>query len=143
MTDFILVAWVSALIGLARVNWMMGRGQRWEPGEPLRLLFAGYNGTRNTGSDVRVSEMLRQIRHVLGAKNVDFSVMTQDFGRTKGYFEGTRQVHLPDMFPPFLYSEVREESRRDRVRRLHVQEQIRECLDHHDDWLPRNGVGGK
>jgi polysaccharide pyruvyl transferase WcaK-like protein len=107
MTDFILVAWVSALIGMVRVKWMFGRGQRWKPGEKLRLLFAGYNGTRNTGSDVRVNEMLRQIRHVLGAENVDFSVMTQDFGRTKGYFEGTRQVHLPDMFPPFLYSEVR------------------------------------
>jgi polysaccharide pyruvyl transferase WcaK-like protein len=107
MTDFILVAWVSALIGMARVKWMFGRGQQWKPGEKLRLLFAGYNGTRNTGSDVRVNEMLRQIRHVLGAENVDFSVMTQDFGRTKGYFEGTRQVHLPDMFPPFLYSEVR------------------------------------
>ena len=107
MTDFILVAWVSALIGMARVKWLFGRGQCWKPGEKLRLLFAGYNGTRNTGSDVRVNEMLRQIRHVLGAQNVDFSVMTQDFGRTKGYFEGTRQVHLPDMFPPFLYSEVR------------------------------------
>jgi polysaccharide pyruvyl transferase WcaK-like protein len=107
MTDFILVAWVSALIARARINWMFGHGQRWQRGEKLRLLFAGYNGTRNTGSDVRVNEMLRQIRHVLGADNVDFSVMTQDFGRTKGYFEGTRQVHLPDMFPPFLYSEVR------------------------------------
>ncbi|HEY8714706.1 MAG TPA: polysaccharide pyruvyl transferase family protein [Candidatus Acidoferrum sp.] len=107
MTDFFLVAWVSALIGLARVNWLLGRGQGWKRGEKLRLLFAGYNGTRNTGSDVRVNEMLHQIRHVLGAGNVDFSVMTQDFGRTKGYFGGTRQVHLPDMFPPFLYSEVR------------------------------------
>ena len=94
MTDFLLVAWVSALIGMARVEWMFGRGQRWTPGEKLQLLFAGYNGTRNTGSDVRVQEMLRQIRHVLGAENVDFSVMTQNFGRTKGYFEGTRQVHL-------------------------------------------------
>ena len=107
MTDFILVAWVSTLIGMARINWMLGRGKAWKRGEKLRLLFAGYNGTRNTGSDVRVNEMLHQIRHVLGAPNVDFSVMTQDFGRTKGYFEGTRQVHLPDMFPPFLYSEVR------------------------------------
>jgi polysaccharide pyruvyl transferase WcaK-like protein len=106
MTDFILVAWVSALIGMARVKWMLGRGQRWKRGEKLRLLFAGYNGTRNTGSDVRVNEMLRQIRHVLGTKNVDFSVMTQDFGRTKGYFEGTHQVHLPDVFPPMLYREV-------------------------------------
>ena len=107
MTDFILVAWVSALIGMARLNWMLGRGQPWKSGEKLRLLFAGYNGTRNTGSDVRVNEMLHQIRHVLGAGNVDFSVMTQDFGRTKGYFDGTRQVQLPDMFPPFLYREVR------------------------------------
>jgi polysaccharide pyruvyl transferase WcaK-like protein len=106
MTDFILVAWVSALIGMARVKWMLGRGQRWKRGEKLRLLFAGYNGTRNTGSDVRVNEMLHQIRHVLGAGNVDFSVMTQDFGRTKGYFDGTRQVHLPDVFPPMLYREV-------------------------------------
>src|ERR1700674_1199335 len=107
MTDFILVAWVSALIGMARVKWMLGRGQRWKRGEKLRLLFAGYNGTRNTGSDVRVNEMLHQIRHVLGAENVDFSVMTQDFGRTKGYFDGTHQVHLPDVFPPMLYREVR------------------------------------
>jgi polysaccharide pyruvyl transferase WcaK-like protein len=106
MTDFILVAWVSALIGTARVKWMLGRGQRWKRGEKLRLLFAGYNGTRNTGSDVRVNEMLHQIRHVLGAENVDFSVMTQDFGRTKGYFDGTHQVHLPDVFPPMLYREV-------------------------------------
>jgi polysaccharide pyruvyl transferase WcaK-like protein len=108
MTDFLLVAWVSALIELARLQWMLGRGKKWEKGEKLKLLFAGYNGTRNTGSDVRVNEMLRQIRHVLGAENVDFSVMTQNFDRTKGYFAGTRQVHLPDVYPPFLYREVRQ-----------------------------------
>ena len=106
MTDFLLVAWVSALIELRRFGWMFGLGKRWTPGEKLKLLFAGYNGTRNTGSDVRVQEMLRQIRHVLGAENVDFSVMTQNFDRTKGYFEGTRQVHLPDVYPPFLFREV-------------------------------------
>ena len=69
-------------------------------------MFAGYNGTRNMGSDVRVSEMLRQIRHILGADNTAFSVMTQNFKFTDGYFEGTRQVHLPDIFPPFLSDEV-------------------------------------
>jgi polysaccharide pyruvyl transferase WcaK-like protein len=107
MTDFLLVAWVSMLIEFTRLQWMMGGGKRWQPGEKLKLLFAGYNGTRNTGSDVRVNEMLRQIRHVLGAENVDFSVMTQSFDRTKGYFEGTQQVFLPDVFPPFLYGETR------------------------------------
>jgi polysaccharide pyruvyl transferase WcaK-like protein len=108
MTDFLLVAWVSALIEITRFGWMFGLGKRWTPGEKLKLLFAGYNGTRNTGSDVRVQEMLRQVRQVLGAEHVDFSVMTQNFGRTQGYFEGTRQVHLPDVYPPFLFREVRQ-----------------------------------
>src|SRR6201997_24999 len=108
MTDFLLVAWVSILIEMTRLKWMMGGGTRWQPGEKLKLLFAGYNGTRNTGSDVRVQEMLRQVRHVLGAENVDFSVMTQSFDRTRGYFEGTRQVYLPDVFPPFLFREVQQ-----------------------------------
>ena len=108
MTDFLLVAWLSTLIEIRRFGWMLGLGKRWTPGEKLKLLFAGYNGTRNTGSDVRVQEMLRQIRHVLGAGQVDFSVMTQSFDRTKGYFEGTRQVYLPDVYPPFLFREVRQ-----------------------------------
>jgi polysaccharide pyruvyl transferase WcaK-like protein len=108
MTDFLLVAWVSALIEIRRFGWMFGLGRRWTPGEKLRLLFAGYNGTRNTGSDVRVQEMLRQVRHVLGASNVDFSVMSQDFNLSRGYFEGTRQVYLPDVYPPFLFREVRQ-----------------------------------
>ncbi|MGB7845655.1 MAG: polysaccharide pyruvyl transferase family protein [Candidatus Acidiferrum sp.] len=106
MTDFLLVMWVSTLIELRRLGWMFGLGKRWTPGEKLKLLFAGYNGTRNTGSDVRVQEMLRQVRHVLGAENVEFSVMTQNFELTKGYFEDSRQVHLPDVYPPFLFREV-------------------------------------
>jgi polysaccharide pyruvyl transferase WcaK-like protein len=108
MTDFLLVAWVSALIEIRRFGWMFGLGKRWTPGEKLKLLFAGYNGTRNTGSDVRVQEMLRQVRHVLGANHTEFSVMTQNFDYTKGYFEDTRQTHLPDVYPPFLFREVRQ-----------------------------------
>ena len=45
-----------------------GRGTPWKPGTKLKLLFAGYNGTRNTGSDVRVEEMMRQVRRILGEK---------------------------------------------------------------------------
>jgi len=104
--DLVLEAWVSGLIELSKLKWMLGAGRPWQPGEKLRLLFAGYNGTRNTGSDVRVEEMLRQVRHVLGADNVDFSVMTQNFDFSRGYFENATQVHLPDVFPPFLYREV-------------------------------------
>jgi polysaccharide pyruvyl transferase WcaK-like protein len=106
MMDFVLEAWVSANIERAKARWMLGGNKPWQPGEKLKLLFAGYNGTRNTGSDVRVEEMLRQIRHILGADRVEFSVMSQHFDRSKGYFDGTRQVHLPDIFPPFLSDEV-------------------------------------
>jgi polysaccharide pyruvyl transferase WcaK-like protein len=108
VTDFLLIAWVSALIEISRAGAIFGLGRRWTPGEKLKLLFSTYNGARNTGADVRVQETLRQARHVLGAGNVDFSVMTQNFDRTRGYFEGARQVHLPDVYPPFLYREVRQ-----------------------------------
>ncbi|HUO33965.1 MAG TPA: polysaccharide pyruvyl transferase family protein [Candidatus Acidoferrum sp.] len=107
MMDFVLGAWVSSLIELNKLEWMLGAGQSWKPGEKLRLLFAGYNGTRNTGSDVRVEEMIRQIRHILGPENLSVSVMSQNFDLTRGYFGDAKQVHLPDVFPPFLHSEVR------------------------------------
>src|SRR3984885_11513957 len=106
MMDFILEAWVSGSIEKAKARWILGAGNSWQPGEKLKLLFAGYNGTRNMGSDVRVEEMLRQIRHILGGEHVDFSVMSQNFKFSEGYFAGTEQVHLPDVFPPFLADEV-------------------------------------
>jgi polysaccharide pyruvyl transferase WcaK-like protein len=106
MMDFILETWVSSAIERSKAGWMLGKGKAWKPGHRLKLLFAGYNGTRNMGSDVRVEEMLRQLRHILGANNVAFSVMSQNFQRSQGYFEGSEQVFLPDIFPPFLASEV-------------------------------------
>jgi polysaccharide pyruvyl transferase WcaK-like protein len=106
MMDFILEAWVSSSIERAKAAWMLGAGERWKPGQKLKLLFAGYNGTRNMGSDVRVEEMLRQIRHILGADRVALGVMSQNFDFSRGYFEDTKQVHLPDIFPLFLANEV-------------------------------------
>lgn len=107
MTDLLLESWVSGLIELNKFEWMLGAGDAWKPGTKLKLLFAGYNGTRNTGSDVRVEEMMRQVRRILGDENLALSVMSQDFNLTQGYFGDARQVHLPDVFPPFLHSEVR------------------------------------
>jgi polysaccharide pyruvyl transferase WcaK-like protein len=108
MTDLMLQAWVAALIERTKLEWMLGRGKAWKPGERLKLLFAGYNGNRNTGSDVRVEEMLRQVRQVLGADRVNLTVMALDFDLTRGYFGDATQVRLPDLFPPFLYKEVRQ-----------------------------------
>ena len=108
MTDLLLETWVSGLIELNKFEWMLGAGHAWQPGTKLKLLFAGYNGTRNTGSDVRVEEIIRQVRRILGDENLALSVMTQNFDLTRGYFGDARQVHLPDVFPPFLHSEVRQ-----------------------------------
>ncbi|MCI0489394.1 MAG: polysaccharide pyruvyl transferase family protein [Blastocatellia bacterium] len=105
--DIVLEAWVSAAIEVTKMKWMLGAGRSWKPGERLKLLFTGYNGTRNTGADVRVAEMLRQVRRILGDQNVELSVLSQNFDLTRGYFEGVKQVKLPDIFPPFLYREVR------------------------------------
>src|SRR6185312_2108091 len=99
--DLALEAWVSSLIELSKFKWMLGAGHRWQPGEKLKLFFAGYNGTRNTGADVRVEEMLRQIKHILnhveGQDRCELSVLTQNFKLTDGYFKGVKQVYLPDL----------------------------------------------
>ena len=106
MMDFVLEAWVSGNVERAKASWVLGKGESWQPGKKLKLLFAGYNGTRNTGSDVRPEETLRQLRHILGADNVEFAAMSQNFEMTRGYFAGAEQVHLPDVFPPFLAREI-------------------------------------
>jgi polysaccharide pyruvyl transferase WcaK-like protein len=104
--DILLQSWVSGLTEAAKLKWMLGGGDRWQPGQRLKLLFTGYNGTRNTGADVRVEEMLRQIRHVLGPEQCELSVLSQNFDLTKGYFKGVAQVRLPDIFPPMLWREI-------------------------------------
>ena len=104
--DVAIEAWVSGLIELNKLEYVLGTGKPWKPGQRLKLLFAGYNGTRNTGSDIRVEEIVRQMRQILGAENIAATVMTQNFDLTRGYFGDSQQVHLPDVFPPFLHSEV-------------------------------------
>jgi polysaccharide pyruvyl transferase WcaK-like protein len=105
--DVFLELWVGGLVELNKFQWMLGRGDAWQSGKRLKLLLAGYNGTRNTGADVRVQEIVRQILRILGADNVELSVMSQNFEYTRGYFEDARQVHLPDVYPPFLHREIR------------------------------------
>jgi polysaccharide pyruvyl transferase WcaK-like protein len=107
--DTLLQSAMTGLIALARHDWPTQRGLRWRTGEPLRLLFAGYAGTRNTGADVRVEEMIRQFRHVLGAENVELSILTFDPSLTRGYFRATHQIEAPVVFPKFLYDTIRDQ----------------------------------
>jgi polysaccharide pyruvyl transferase WcaK-like protein len=79
---------------------------RWKPGKPLRLLLAGYTGSRNTGSDIRPEEMIRQFRHIWGDDNLELSIFTMDRELTAGYFRAARQIELPMVYPLFLSQEV-------------------------------------
>ncbi len=59
----------------------------WKPGELRKLLLVGYNGARNTGSDVRTAAIARQLKMLFGPGEIRITVMTQDPGTMKGYFD--------------------------------------------------------
>jgi polysaccharide pyruvyl transferase WcaK-like protein len=97
---------MGATIDAAAVRHALdARSARYRPGEPLKLLLAGYSGMRNTGADVRVEEMIRQLRTVLGDDQVELSMLTIDPELSAGYFRAVRQIRLPSVFPKFLYDE--------------------------------------
>lgn len=106
LPDLALEAAMAAAIEASRVRHALRPAEGWTPGRPLRLLLVGYVGTRNTGADVRVTEMLRQLRTIFGDEQVELTVVTSDARLSAGYFPGVRQLKLPDLFPPFLYEEV-------------------------------------
>ncbi|MGE0786041.1 MAG: polysaccharide pyruvyl transferase family protein [Sandaracinaceae bacterium] len=98
---------MSGLIETARARHETDPMPPWREGEPLRLLLAGYVGTRNTGADVRVEEMIRQLRHLFGDDHLELSISTIDPALTKGYFRTVRQLHIPQIFHRFLYDTVK------------------------------------
>lgn len=107
--DRIVQLGMSGLIEAARVRHESDPMPPWRDGEPLKLLLAGYVGTRNTGADVRVEEMVRQFRHLFGDDRLDLSICTIDPSLTRGYFKTVKQLHIPQIFHKFLYDTVREQ----------------------------------
>jgi polysaccharide pyruvyl transferase WcaK-like protein len=104
--DVLLLNSMGALVDLAGTRYALDPGAQWKPGQPLKLLFAGYSGTRNTGADVRVEEMIRQVRHLLGDLNCELSITTIDPELSRGYFRTVTQLHLPQIFPRFVFDTV-------------------------------------
>lgn len=108
-SDRALIVAMSGLIEAAATRYAVDPGAQWAPGEPLKLLFAGYSGSRNTGADVRVEEMVRQFRHLFGDDHLDLSILTNDPALTRGYFRTVKQLELPKIFPKFLFDTVHEQ----------------------------------
>lgn len=105
--DRLLQTAMAALIETRKAEHETRPERGWRPGAPLSLLLAGYVGSRNTGADVRVEEMIRQLRHLFGDEHLDLSILTIDPQWTKGYFKTVKQVTVPELFPKFLFDEVR------------------------------------
>ncbi len=108
-TDTALMGSMAGLIELAATRYALDAGAQWRPGQPLKLLFAGYAGTRNTGADVRVEEMIRQVRHLLGDDLADLSILTIEPKNSRGYFKTVKQLHLPQIFPKFVFDTVHQQ----------------------------------
>lgn len=106
LPDLALEAAMAAAIEASRMRHALVHEEGWTPARALKLLLVGYVGTRNTGADVRVAEMLRQLRAIFGDEQLELTVVTSDARLSAGYFPGVRQVKLPDLFPPFLYQET-------------------------------------
>jgi hypothetical protein len=104
--DWALMRAMGSLIDAAAVRHALDLGgARYRPGAPLKLLLAGYSGMRNTGADVRVEEMIRQLRVVLGDDHVELTILSMDPELSARYFRTVRQVRLPDVFPKLLFDE--------------------------------------
>ena len=108
-TDKGLMLAMAAGIETARARHRWESAPGWVPGEPLRLLLAGYTGSRNTGADVRVEEMIRQFRHLLGDDHIELSILTNNPVLTRGYFRTVEQLEMPKIFPKFLVQTIHEQ----------------------------------
>ena len=75
----------SAVAGLSK-------SEVWKPGDKLKILLVGYNGKRNTGADVRVAEMVKQINRVLGEDSIEIGILTLDVDNIKVYFDPSTKL---------------------------------------------------
>ncbi len=76
------------------------------PGEPVRVLLAGYFGARNTGSDMRSSEIVRHMRRLLGAENVLFTALSLTDDLPPQLFPDVRAAPLTGFYPDVVAAEI-------------------------------------
>ena len=107
--DRVLCFLIFLITGFARFSKFfaklgIGRYEEWEPGRKRKILLVGYNGARNTGSDVRVVSIAQQIRELFGKDNVHITVMTLDTASLSGYFsQDVELLPFSSFFPFDLY----------------------------------------
>ena len=107
--DHVLYFMIRLLVFLSRFSKRLaglgiGSYEEHRPGDKLRILLAGYNGARNTGSDVRVVAIARQLKELFGADRIRITVMTLDPATMEGYFdEDVTLLPFSSFYPLHLY----------------------------------------
>ena len=107
--DRLLTLLIFLLTALSRFakplsRWGLGVYEQWQPGQPLKLLLVGYNGARNTGSDVRVAAITEQLYDLFGPEEIELTVMTLDEQAVAGYFDAdVKLLPFSSLFPLDLY----------------------------------------
>lgn len=77
-------------------------GAHWRPGEKLKLLLAGYCGAGNVGTEMRTGEIVRQIRHLLGAGNLEFTALSMSPNLPEDVLPAVRNLRLASGYIPQL-----------------------------------------
>ena len=86
--------------------------KNWKNGDRLRILLSGYNGTRNTGADARVQEIIRQL-HLLFGKDIDIGLVVKSKAAFAEYTEEyTETVRLIEVRPALIVLDVLHECSR-------------------------------
>jgi polysaccharide pyruvyl transferase WcaK-like protein len=71
----------------------------YRPGLPLRILIIGYSGKSNTGAEVRIAEIVKQLRSVDFGVALEIGVLTLDASETRRYIPtGAELVPLSSNF---------------------------------------------
>lgn len=104
--DQIFALGLDALIAGIKLRQRIKPASKREP-KVLKFLLLGYMGARNTGSDLRVEEIVRQIFHIYSKDQIQIDVVTWDPQLSKGYFAGAKQIRLEmSTYPIFLAKTV-------------------------------------
>lgn len=107
--DGLLALYIYLLTGLARFARPLsvigfGEYREWHPGEKLKVLLVGYNGARNTGADVRVVALARQLKEIFDPDRIEITVMALDTENLSGYFDPDVNLYkFTTVFPLSLY----------------------------------------
>ncbi len=88
--DYLLYILINIIVAASRLakpfsRLWPGLYDEWTPGKRRKILLVGYNGARNTGSDVRVIAIARQLKELFGPGEIKITVMTLDPSTMEGY----------------------------------------------------------